>query len=169
MRTAAALQSRISQAHAHSRAAAALMHLTQPNLATAASSAYESRNRQKVVTSPIPGIQGGRGELPGQHHLYWQQQPSPQRRTVTPQTLPPPPSAPSSAPSSIIQLSTGKIQWKSRCILCICNLGPHFVLYFSENYKNLYWINTTFKHISKKGFPSSILKTSSKNQMSHMF
>jgi len=103
LRAAAALQSRINQAQAHSRAAAALIHAAaasaQPALAAAA---YESRS--KVVSSPLPVIQASRADLAG--HLFYQQQSPSHRRT--PQTHLPPPSAPSSAPSSIIQLSAGK-------------------------------------------------------------
>ena len=103
LRAAAALQSRISQTQAHNRAAAALIHAAaasaQPTIAAAT---YESRS--KIVSSPLPVIQASRADLAG--HLFYQQQSPSHRRT--PQTHLPPPSAPSSAPSSIIQLSTGK-------------------------------------------------------------
>ena len=101
LRAAAALQSRINQAQAHSRAAA-LIHAAASAQPALSASTFESR--AKIVTSPLPVIPGGRPDLSG--HIYYQQ-PSPSHRR-TPQTHLPPPSAPSSAPSSIIQLSAGK-------------------------------------------------------------
>jgi hypothetical protein len=132
LRAAAALQSKIIQARQHSRFDSSLFPFVMLSeffpqarlidfrtLALLQSrpdvgATFDPRNhRHKVANSPIPVI---RPDLSTQPHIYWPKISSHRPAGAPLLSLPPPQSAPSSAPSSIIQLSSGE------------NIGDFFIV-----------------------------------------